>query len=97
MAFFFHTSSIFDASVDRTGKDAVRISWKTHLKDLQVSIYHGDSPETIERSEPFLQIEGQTAVEISDQELLAVSDVFLWKERLISGILAVMRRLKDDA
>jgi protein-tyrosine phosphatase len=66
MAFFFHTSSIFDASVDRTGKDAVRISWKTHLKDLQVSIYHGDSPETIERSEPFLQIEGQTAVEISD-------------------------------
>ena len=65
MVFFDQTSSIFDASVDRTGKDAVRISWKTHLKDLQVSIYYGDSPETIERNEPFLQIEGQTAVEIS--------------------------------
>jgi hypothetical protein len=65
MAVFDHTSSIFDAAVERTGQDAVRISWKTHLKDPQISIYHGDSPETIERNEPFLQIEGQTAVEIS--------------------------------
>lgn len=66
MAAFNHTSSIFDVSVERTDKDAVRISWKTHLKNLRVSIYHGDSPETIERDEPFLQIEGQTAVGISE-------------------------------
>ena len=65
MAVFEPTSSIFDAAVVRTGQDAVRISWKTHLKDLQVSIYHGNSPETIERNEPFLQIEAQTAVDIS--------------------------------
>ena len=65
MAFFEKTPSIFDASVGRTGKDTVRISWETHLKDLQVSIYHGDSPETIERNEPFCQIEGKTAVELS--------------------------------
>ncbi|MGD9225249.1 MAG: tyrosine-protein phosphatase [Desulfobacterales bacterium] len=66
MAAFNHPSSIFDASVERTDKDAVRITWKTHLKHLRVSIYHGDSPETIDRGEPFLQIEGQTAVEISE-------------------------------
>jgi protein-tyrosine phosphatase len=65
MAVFDHTFSIFDAAVARTGQDAVRLSWKTHLKDLQVSIYHGNSPETIERNEPFLQIEAQTAVDIS--------------------------------
>ena len=65
MAVLEPTSSIFDAAVVRTGQDAVRISWKTHLKDLQVSIYHGNSPETIERNEPFLQIEAQTAVDIS--------------------------------
>lgn len=65
MAVFDQTSSIFDAAVVRTGQDAVRISWKTHLKDLQVSIYHGNSPETIERNQPFLQIEGQTAIDIS--------------------------------
>ena len=66
MAAFNQSSSIFDVSVERTDKDAVRISWKTHLKNLRVSIYHGDSPETIERGEPFLKIEGQTAVEISE-------------------------------
>ena len=65
MAVLEPTSPIFDAAVVRTGQDAVRISWKTHLKDLQVSIYHGNSPETIERNEPFLQIEAQTAVDIS--------------------------------
>ena len=65
MAVFGQTSSIFDAAVVRTGQDAVRISWKTHLKDLQVSIYHGNSPETIERNQPFLQIEGQTVIDIS--------------------------------
>ncbi|MCK4986741.1 MAG: tyrosine-protein phosphatase [Desulfobacterales bacterium] len=65
MAVFDHTSSILDASVERTGQDAVRLSWKTHLKDLRVSIYHGDSADTIERNKPFLQIEGQSAVEIA--------------------------------
>ena len=65
MAAFDPTSAIFDAAVVRTGQDAVRISWKTRLKDLQVSIYHGNSPETIKRNEPFLQIEAQTAVDIS--------------------------------
>jgi protein-tyrosine phosphatase len=66
MAAFDQTSSIFDVSLERTGKDAVYLSWKTHLKDLRISIYHGDSPETIERSDPFLQIERQTAVEVSE-------------------------------
>ena len=65
MASFDHNSSIFDASVERTGPDAVRISWKTHHKDLRVVIYHGASPETIERNEPLSRIKGQTSVAIS--------------------------------
>lgn len=65
MAVSEHTSSIFDASVERTGQDAVRLSWKTHLKDVRFSIYHGNSPEAIERNTPFSQPEGQTTVEIS--------------------------------
>ena len=60
-----HTSPVFDASVERTGPDAVRLSWKARLKNLQISIYHGDSPETIDRKNPLLQIEGQPRVEIS--------------------------------
>ena len=60
-----HRPAIFDAAVDRTAKDAVRISWKTHLKDLQVLIYHGDSPETIDHNKPFCRIGGETTVEFS--------------------------------
>ena len=65
MTFLDHRPSIFDAAVDRTGKDAVRISWKTHLKDLQVLIYHGDSPETIDLSKPFCRVGGKTTADIS--------------------------------
>jgi len=64
MAFFKETSPIFDASVERTAKDAVRISWKTCRQNLAVSIYHGDSPETIQRNRPILKINGETAAEI---------------------------------
>ena len=60
-----NASHIFDASVERVAKDTVRISWKTELKDLQVSIYHGDSPETIQRNAPLYRIKGETSVEIS--------------------------------
>ncbi len=60
-----HRSAIFDAAVDRIGKDAVRISWQIRLKDLQVLIYHGDSPETIDHSRPFCRIGGTTEVEFS--------------------------------
>jgi protein-tyrosine phosphatase len=55
---------LFDASVERVAKDTLRISWKTHFKDLQVSIYHGNSPETLQRNAPLYRIKGQTAVEI---------------------------------
>jgi protein-tyrosine phosphatase len=65
MAFPDNPLPIVEMSVSRTGKTAVRLSWKTHHKDLQISIYHGDLPETIQRNEPILQIKGETAVEIS--------------------------------
>lgn len=64
MAFFEETPPIFDAYVERTAADAVRISWKTRLQNLAVSIYHGNSPETIQRNQPILQIKGETAAEI---------------------------------
>ena len=43
----------------------MRISWKTPLKDLRVSIYHGDSPGTIQRNEPIDRVAGETAVKIA--------------------------------
>ena len=60
-----NTPHIFDASVERVDKDTVRISWETDREDLQVSIYHGESPETMQRKAPLYRIKGQTAVEIS--------------------------------
>jgi protein-tyrosine phosphatase len=66
MTAFENTSHFFDASVDRVAKATVRISWKTDFNDLQVSIYHGDSPENIQRNAPLYRIKGETAVEISD-------------------------------
>ena len=65
MAVFENTAHFFDASVERVAKATVRISWKTRFKDLQVSIYHGNSPETLQRNAPLYRIEGETAVEIS--------------------------------
>lgn len=62
--FFEETPSVFDASVERTAEDAVRISWKTRLRNLAVSIYRGDSPETIRHNQPVLHVKGETAVEI---------------------------------
>ena len=58
-------SHFFDAAVERVSKTTVRISWKTRFKDLQVSIYHGNSPETLQRNTPLRRIKGKTAVEIS--------------------------------
>jgi protein-tyrosine phosphatase len=65
MIFLDHRPAIFDAAVERTGKDAVRISWKTHLKDLQVLIYHGNSPQRIDHSKPFCRVGGKTTADIS--------------------------------
>jgi protein-tyrosine phosphatase len=55
----------FDAAVERINKSTLRIGWKTHFKDLQVSIYHGNSPENLQRNAPLYRLKGQTAVEIS--------------------------------
>jgi len=65
MAVIKNDSHLPDASVDRIVKDTVRISWKTRFKDLEVSIYHGDSPETIRHDELIHRTKGQTAVKIS--------------------------------
>ena len=65
MTVFENASHFFDASVERVDKTTVSIGWKTDFKDLQVSIYHGDSPETIQRNAPLYRSKGETAVEIS--------------------------------
>jgi protein-tyrosine phosphatase len=64
MARFDKASPVFDAQVERTAKDAVRLRWKTRRQNLPVSIYRGDSPETIRRHQPILQVKGETAAEI---------------------------------
>ena len=92
MAALDPTFSIFDAAVARTGRDAVRLSWKPHLKDLQVSIYHGNSPETIDRNEPFLQIQAQTAVDISGLDP-DVPHYFEIISENSAGIITAERRL----
>ncbi len=65
MTEFKNTSHFLDASVERIAEDAVRISWKTHLQGFQVSIFHGNSPETIQHKEPLSRVKGKTAVKIS--------------------------------
>jgi len=64
MTFSEETLPAFNGSVERTAKDVVRISWKTRLQNLAVSIYRGDSPETIQHNQPLLQVKGETAAEI---------------------------------
>jgi len=64
MAIFEKPSPIFDASVERTAKDAVRIRWKTRRQNLSVSIYHGDSPEKTRGCRPILQVKAQKVAEI---------------------------------
>jgi protein-tyrosine phosphatase len=65
MTVFENASHVFDVSVERVAKATVRISWKTRFKDLQVSIYHGNSPETMQRNSPLYRIKDETTVEIS--------------------------------
>lgn len=60
-----NASQFFDASVERVAKATVRINWKTDFQDLKVLIYHGSSPETVQRNTPLYRIKGETAVEIS--------------------------------
>jgi len=65
MSVFENAPHFFDASVERVAKATVRVSWKTRRENLQISIYHGDSPETMQRNAPLYRIKGETSVEIS--------------------------------
>jgi protein-tyrosine phosphatase len=65
MTYLDTTTSIFDLSVERSGPNAVRVSWKTKHNNLQISLYHGTTPETIQRKIPFNPIQNETAVTIS--------------------------------
>ena len=65
MNFLDTTASISDVSVSRSGPDTLCVSWKTKHKNLQISIYHGTTPETIRRKIPFKFVKDQTAVIIS--------------------------------
>ena len=58
------TYSISNVSVERTGKDAVRINWETGLKDLEVSIYVGESPHRIDTTSPAFKARGKTWADI---------------------------------
>jgi len=58
------TSRISNVTVDRNGKDAVRISWETGFKDLEVSIYVGESPHRIDSAPPAFRARGKTWADI---------------------------------
>ncbi|MCP4669405.1 MAG: tyrosine-protein phosphatase [Deltaproteobacteria bacterium] len=59
-----HTPTISNVTVERTGKNRVRISWETGMKDLEVSIYVGESPDRIERTSPAFKAKGKTWADI---------------------------------
>ena len=57
--------AISGITVDRVDKDTVEITWTTGADDLGVSIYAGDSPETIDRSSPVTRVNGGTRAKVS--------------------------------
>jgi protein-tyrosine phosphatase len=59
-----NTPRLYDISIDRTGKESVKISWKTRQKNDDFFIYSGESPDSIDRKRPLTQIKGETAVAI---------------------------------
>ena len=65
MSFFDSQAPIFDVSVSRSGPDVVQINWKTNPPDLPISIFHGTTPDTIDRRIPFNQTENKTALNVS--------------------------------
>lgn len=65
MTFGDTTTAIIDVSVSRRGPTTLCISWKTKHKNLQISIYHGTTPETTRRKIAFKFVKDQTAAIIS--------------------------------
>ncbi len=59
-------SRISNVTVDRNGKDAVRISWETGFKNLEVSIYVGESPHRIDAASPAFRVRGKTWADIKE-------------------------------
>jgi protein-tyrosine phosphatase len=58
--------SISDITVDRTEDGSFRIDWKPRVQDLKVSIYAGQSPDTIDLDTPVIRVTNQSSVVLSD-------------------------------
>lgn len=58
-------SPISNITVDRVDKDTVEITWTTGADGLGVSVYAGDSPETIDRTSPATKVNGGTRAKVS--------------------------------
>ena len=56
---------ISNVTVDRTDEGSIRICWESNFNDLDVTIYVGDSMETIHRGSPAVRVSGETCARIS--------------------------------
>ena len=58
--------SISDISVDRTERGKFRIYWKPQVENLKVSIYAGQSTDTIDLNRPVIQVKNQSVAVLRD-------------------------------
>ena len=59
---------IFDICANRSSKGELIINWKTKHKQLPISVFHGTTPDTIQRKIPFKLTKGPAAVVLSHLE-----------------------------
>jgi protein-tyrosine phosphatase len=60
------SSKISNVTVERIDQEALEICWETPLRDLDVSIFMGDSPVTIDRRSPAIRVRGRNTARITE-------------------------------
>ena len=58
--------TISDIKVDRTEQGNFRINWKPRVENLWVSVFAGQSPETIDFIKPAMRVTNQSSVVLQD-------------------------------
>jgi protein-tyrosine phosphatase len=65
------SSKISNVTVERIDQEALEVCWETPLRDLDVSIFMGDSPVTIDRRSPAARVRGWNTARITELDLEA--------------------------
>ena len=60
----FRSQILSNIVVARTDRGTVEISWETEASNLSLSVYVGESTETIERKSPIARVTGRTRIEL---------------------------------